>query len=481
MNTEAPLALSSAAAQGLWSFRDPAGRLISVNGRVLRLVYAAFSGELQATLASPTVRRLIAERKLVGTELRVSDPPTEVQNELLANAGATVVEHESIWFPSYPYEWAPEMLYAAGELTLEVAEAIAADGLGLKDGTPFNVLFRGPQPVFIDVLSMERRDPHDPVWLPYAQFVRTFLLPLLVNRQLGIPLKRVFSADREGLEPENVYEMLNWPDRIRPPFLGLVSLPTWFTARANPDDPSLYRSRRLQSSEQARFVLRGILRKLDKKLRRLQPRQRKSKWSAYTEMTHYSEQQTAAKLQFVQDALQGASKKVLDVGSNTGTYSVACARTGAKVVSLDYDPVVVGRLWRHASGEQLDILPLCVDLAQPTPALGWRNQECRSFLDRACGKFDLVLMLAVIHHLLVTQRVPLLDILALLAGLTTRAAVVEFIPSTDPMFRRLLRGRESLHQDYTQESFEQACTRFFRIVRKQPLPSAARCLYLLEK
>jgi ribosomal protein L11 methylase PrmA len=198
-------------------------------------------------------------------------------------------------------------------------------------------------------------------------------------------------------------------------------------------------------------------------------------------MTHYSDQQTAAKLDFVQAALNAGKNRVLDIGCNTGTYSFACARKGAQVVALDYDPVVVGTLWRQASKEQLNVLPLCVNLAQPTPALGWRNQECRSFLDRAYGKFDIVLMLAVIHHLLVTERVPLLDILGLAAELTRQQAIIEFVPKTDPMFRRLLRGRESLHQDYTQEVFEQACSRFYRIVRKQQLGSEARCLYLLEK
>jgi SAM-dependent methyltransferase len=464
-----------------WSFRDPGGRLISINGRVLRLVHPAFSSQLAAALSSRTVQQLTREHKIVTTEANVRDVPAEVEDQLRANPGATLVEHEAIWFPSFPHEWAPEMLYAAGELTLDVAEAIVADGLGLKDGTPFNILFRGSRPVFIDVLSIETRDSHDPVWLPYAQFVRTFLLPLLANRYSATPLSRVFTVNREGLEPEDVYRSVGWSQRMRPSYLGLVTLPTWFTARTNPNDDSIYRAKRLNNSEQAQFVLRGILRKLRKRLRKLQPPLRKSAWSGYTEMTHYSEQQTAAKLDFVQAALNGNKNRVLDVGCNTGIYSLACARKGAQVVALDYDPGVVGRLWRQASKEQLHVLPLCVNLAQPTPALGWRNQECRSFLDRACGKFDTVLMLAVIHHLLVTERVPLLDILGLAAELTRQQAIIEFVPNTDPMFRRLLRGRESLHQDYTQEVFEQACSRFFRIVRKQQLGSEARCLYLLEK
>src|SRR5205085_7617271 len=116
-----------------------------------------------------------------------------------------VLEHERIEFASYPYEWTAEMLHAAAALTLELAQALMDDGLGLKDATPYNILFRGPEPVFIDVLSFERREEGDATWLPYAQFVRTFVLPLLANRKLGLGLDQILTTRRDGLEPEEVY------------------------------------------------------------------------------------------------------------------------------------------------------------------------------------------------------------------------------------------------------------------------------------
>jgi SAM-dependent methyltransferase len=467
-----------------WSFRDPAGSLISVDGRVLRIVNPAFREETGNVLSSRVVQEFVRQGRLVRTNpVDVHDPdlPVVVRRRALENPGITIIEHEVIWFRCFPYEWAPEMLHAGAELTLDLAEGLVQEDLGLKDATPFNILFRGPQPVFIDVSSIECRDLHNYVWLPYAQFVRTFLLPLLINRYLAQPLNRVFTANREGLEPEEVYTSIGRWDRLRPPFLGLVSLPTWLGRRGKLDD-FIYRPKKLQSTEQARFVLRGVLRGLRKKLRNVQPSVHKSVWSDYTDMRHYSDQEMAKKLQFVEFAVeQVQARKALDVGCNTGRFSIGCAKKGADVVAIDYDPVVVGRLWRHALVEKLSILPLVVNLAQPTPPTGWRNEEYPSFLDRARGKFDILLMLAVIHHLLVTERVPLIEILQLAAEVTNDAALIEFVPATDPMFRLLLRGRDELHRDFTQESFEQACSKFFRIVRKEELAPGSRCLYLLRK
>ena len=140
---------------------------------------------------------------------------------------------------------------------------------------------------------------------------------------------------------------------------------------------------------------------------------------------------------------------MLDVGCNTGHFSAIAARSGAKVVAADYDPVVLGDVWRTRATKSWRSCRWRSILTRPSPGTGWRNQECASFLDRARGKFDAVLMLAVIHHMLVTERVPLADILDLAAELTTNLLVIEFIAPDDSMFQRLTRGREELHKDLT--------------------------------
>lgn len=407
-----------------------------------------------------------------------------VQELHRAVGAVSILEHERIPFPSFPYEWAPEMLHAAGMLTLDLARDFLADGLGLKDATPYNVLFRGPQAVFIDALSVERRDPRDATWLPYAQFVRTFVLPLLANQAFGLPPGQILMSRRDGLEPEEIYRWTPALKRLRPPFLSLVSLPVWLSSRHSQDDSSIYQKKLSDSPEKARFILKSLLNSLRRTMNRLAPKTGKpSAWSGYmTGNNNYTREHFEAKERFVHEVLNDFTpRRVLDAGCNTGFFSRLAARAGAGVVALDYDPVVVGEVWRNARNENLDILPLVIDLTRPTPGTGWYNLEWSSFLDRARGRFDAVFMLALIHHMLVTERVPLPQILRLAAELTTDLAVIEFIEPQDSMFRRLTRGRDELHKDLTREVFETQAQQYFEVVRSQNLSGTYRWLYLLRR
>ncbi|MGH9601924.1 MAG: methyltransferase domain-containing protein [Terriglobales bacterium] len=469
------------------SFRDPGGRLLTIEGRILRLVRPAARDDLERFLASAAAQKLVAGGRLVSS--RQLEPaqwdglcPAELQELWSSFSGGLMLEHERIPFPSYPYEWPPEMLHAAGRLTLEVADSLLADGFGLKDATPYNVLFRGPEPVFVDVLSVERRQPGNATWLPHAQFVRTFLLPLLASRNLGVPLEQVFLSRREGLKPEEVYRMCGPIRRLLPPFFSLATMPTWLGTKVSPDDTALYQPKLLRDPEQAAYVLRTLLKRMRRALDGLEPRPgRKSAWSDYMASSNYSPEHFAAKRTFVETAIQEfRPRKVLDVGANTGFFSVMAAQNGASVVAVDYDPVVAGEIWRGAHARKLDILPLVVNVACPSPPTGWRNRECPAFLERAQDHFDAVFLLALVHHLLVTERIPLAEIVDLAATLTRDLALVEYIDPQDSMFRRLVRGREELHRDLTREVFEAAWRRRFQLVRCQSLPGATRTLYLLR-
>lgn len=472
------------------SFRDPAGVLVSAKGRILRFVNSSGAADLRAFLSSRAAASLFESGMVVRTtvlepaaaEQVLADPElSSIHNRVNAEM---IVEHERAPFPSYPYEWPPAMLCAAGRLTLDIARELLKSGLGLKDGTPYNVLFRGFTPVFIDVLSFERRDSRDPTWLPYAQFVRTFILPLMANKHLGLSLDQILTTRRDGLEPEEVFHWLGPLRKLRPPFLSLVTMPVLLAARHSEDDTSIYEKKVVSNPEKARFILESLLNRLRRSLDQAAPAPgRKSAWSGYMESkSHYTDEHFRAKESFVEQALaEFRPRTVLDIGCNAGHFSALAARCGASVVAIDSDPVVLDEVWRTASSQQLDILALAVDLTRPTPGIGWRNAECLGFLDRARGSFEAVLMLAVIHHMLVTERVPLDDIVDLAAELTTDMALIEFVAPEDPMFRRLTRGREALHKDLTVSLFEASCRRRFEIVRTQHLEGATRSLHLLRK
>lgn len=458
------------------SFRDPAGAVYQVAGRVLRAVHASHVQDLEDFLATRAAQEATRSGRLVRSQPISPADYGELGAEHLW-------EHERIAFPSFPYEWPVEMLHAAARLTLDLAEASLEEGFGLKDATPYNVLFCGPRAVFVDVLSFERRDPLDTTWMAYGQFVRTFLLPLLAVARFGLSLSQILLAQRDGLDPETVYGWAVPWQRLMPPFLNLVTIPKWLGARSGGAAPC-YRSRPAPSPEQARFVLEGLLASCGRQLESLARRTpRKSSWSGYlAEESPYSAAQLAQKDKFVTEALALVRpSRVLDVGANQGRFSILAARHAAEVVAIDSDPVVTGSIWRKASAERLNILPLVVDLTRPTPATGWRNRECPSFLERVRGEFDLVMLLAVAHHMLVTERVPLEDLLALADELTREYLLVEFVAPADPMFQRIVHGRDELYAHFSPAWFEAAAASRFELIRSARIEGLHRWLYLYRR
>lgn len=477
-----PSATKSDAASNSSSFRDPAGRLIRRGDHLVRAVYSTGLPNLQAFQKSATVRRLAAAGHFISAEVVAAPEAADLKHELALPDDAVLLRHERIDFPCYAYEWPAEMLAAAAELTLDLAEGLLEEGLGLKDATPFNVLFRGSDAVFVDVLSIEPRDVGDPVWRPYAQFVRTFLLPLIAYRHFQLGPDQVFTGRREGLSPEDIYRMSGPLRRLLPPLLGYATIPTWLNARSEQKGTELYQPRHTDP-EKARFVLASRINSLRKTVRSTSGFTPASHWTDYAEShPSYTPEQEAAKKDFVRRWLSAERPDtVLDIGCNTGDYSVEAASVGARVVALDADAAVVGRLFRRAAAKRSPILPLVVNIAQPSPGTGWQNHECPSFLDRARGQFQAVMMLAVLHHLMVTERVPLESVLDLAFDLTRDWLLIEFIAPQDPMFRRIVHGREDLHAELDRARFEAAAQHRFRIVRSQTLPASDRTLYLLRR
>lgn len=469
------------------SFRDPAGCCFAFDERLLRWVGQEHCADFEGFLQTEAARRWSSSGRLVSTRAlsegernRLAEDP-RMQSLAGKLSAGRLFEHERLPFPSFPYEWPVEMLFAAGELTLELAQEALAHGYGLKDATPYNVLFRGNRPVFIDLLSFERRQAGDSVWTPYGQFVRTFLLPLLAHRHYGVRPADVFITHRDGLEPEEVFRWASPLRRLAPRFLGLVTLPTVLARRGQ--DAAVYRPRIESDSEKARFILDSLFGRLRRVLASLRPRAAApSTWSTYMDTHSYSEVGFAAKEAFVRNALEEfRPRAVLDVGANTGHFSALAATMGARVVAVDSDAACVGRIWARAREKHLDLLPLVVDFSRPSPPIGWRNRECPSFLERATGGFDGVFLLAVLHHLLVTERLPLEQIIELAASLTTRVAVIEFVGPADSQFQRLLRGRDALHAHLTPAAFEAACQPWFEVLRSQRLDDSHRSLYLLRR
>lgn len=446
------------------TFRDPQGVLIGQQGRILREVYPQHAAQVLAFLQSPLAQQWMQQGVLVPTTVLSAEPGQSLH-----------LEHQRIFFPSYPWEWTPGQWISAGTLTLDLCLQAIPAGYILKDATPLNILFSGTQPVFVDLPSFEPRDPRSPIWMAYAQFVRTFLLPLAAHRYLGWPLAASLQR-RDGYEPADLAPWLSFARRWSDPLRSLVTLPLLLESRGQ-KQTTVPR----QSEEIAALILQRTLRSARKRLSALSPPARASRWSDYTQTAaHYTDAAQQAKQEFVFTALAAARPAhVLDVGANTGVFS-RIAAAGADVVAWDSDVQASELNWQAAVRDKLPILPLVADFARPTPALGWQNSECASLLDRARARFDCVLMLGVLHHLLVSDQIPLAGLLDQLADLTTRWAILEWIPVDDPQFLSICRGRETLYTHLDEKTFLQLLARYFKVLSRQQLKNG-RTLWCVEK
>jgi SAM-dependent methyltransferase len=451
------------------TFRDPAGSLFFDETKVLRQVRPGFVAEAESFLGSAPARRWIESGRMVSTIVAGRDTD-----------GSLLLEHERIEYPTYPWEWTPGQWAAAGELTLDLCEEALSAGLILKDATPLNILFRNADPVFVDVLSFDRRKPGNPIWLAYGQFVRTFLLPLAANRYLGWPLAASIER-RDGYEPADLYPHLTLRRRWTAPLRSLVTLPHLLERRANASAAAGTTPVRQQPPEIATQVLGATLKRLRRTLRALTPPPRTSRWSDYTTTaSHYSAEDHARKAAFVERALaQAAPQSVLDVGGNTGHYSRIAARAGARVVAWDTDVQAADANWREAHARHEAILPMVANIARPTPAVGWQNSESLSLLERSEGAFDCVMMLGIIHHMLLIDQIPLPAIFDLVRRLTTRSAVIEWVPATDSQFLQLCRGRQEIYGHLDESAFFAAADQHFVRRLVDHLPNG-RSLWLFE-
>lgn len=470
---------------GAASFRDPDGFVILSTDKVFRRVHAHAADAFRLVQQSPGLAKFKENGHLITTSISSDQEVQDTLGELPIGFGeGEWWSHPRVFFPTYPWEWTGGMLWAAASLTLDLAETALKDGLILKDANVDNVLFEKGQPIFVDALSFRPQRPGEAIWQAQAQFEQQFLIPLLLARATGMSVHRWYRAYPKGTPPDEAARLLPALARFWGPGLRYCVLPVLFgkLCTALPDG-FLYANRGEIPSERARYALSRSLGGLRKALDGLRPGpSRASHWARYTDSTcNYPPEERRAKEAFLTEVLQEIKAgKVLDLGSNTGQFSRLAAVQGADVVAVDSDPSALEKSEGHSLGSSLGITHLVMDLANPTPNSGWQNEGNLSFHERVAGRFDLILALALVHHLLVTERIPLPKVVQWMRGFHASHWVVEWVHPQDSNFKKLVRGREDLYAGLSQEAFETEVLTAFNIREKREIMGGARWLYWLS-
>jgi len=450
------------------SFRDPSGFVYRRGGHVYRQIEPSFAERWAAVEATGLLARLADAGKVL--------PYDEAPLELAATASAArVIRPAPVPFISYPYEWSFGQLRDAALLTLEIQQAALEVGLTLRDASAYNIQFLGSRPVHIDHLSLEPAEAGRP-WIAYRQFCEHFLGPLALMAKRDIRLGRLLRTELDGIPLDLVSRLLPGSSRFR---LGLGAH-IHLHARAQRRYAGAGEAAAERVASTRKVNVGNLVISLRDTIGGLSWEPHGTEWAEYDANTSYGEAATASKERLVADLLgQTTGTSVWDLGANTGRFSRIAAEGGRSVLSFDIDPAAVERNYRalRAEGRE-DILPLVMDLADPSPALGWAHQERASLTDRAAA--DVSLALALVHHLAIGRNIPLPAIAEQLARFAPQL-IIEFVPRDDPMVRQLLATREDVFPDYTPDGFRAAFATVFETVAEAPVEGSSRTLSLFRR
>jgi SAM-dependent methyltransferase len=450
------------------SFRDPSGFVYRRDGRIYRQIEPSFADRWSAVEATGLLRDLAAKRKA----LAYQDAPLELA---ATPSAARVIEPEVIPFIAYPYEWSFGQLRDAALLTLDLEEAALERGLTLRDASAYNVQFVGSRPVHIDTLSFEPAERGRP-WIAYRQFCEHFLGPLALMAIRDIRLGRLLRSEIDGIPLDLVSRLLPGSTRFR---LGLGAH-IHLHARAQRRYAGTGEAAAERVEKTRNVNVGNLVTSLRSTIEGLKWEPTGTVWADYDTNTSYGADATAAKERVVSELLARTSgRTVWDLGANTGRFSRIAADGGRSVVAFDIDPGAVERNYRGLKADaREDILPLVMDLADPSPALGWAHGERSSLTDR--GPADIALALALVHHLAIGRNIPLPAIAEQLARLATQV-IIEFVPRDDPMVRQLLATREDVFDDYGMDGFRAAFGGPFELVEERALAGSSRTISLYRR
>lgn len=448
------------------SFRDPAGFLFERDGRLFRQVNKVYQRTFEALEEGGLFQALVEKKLLV--------PYSKVDIPSVTDSAFCVIEPERLPFISYPYEWSFSQLKHAALLTLQIQSIAMEYGFSLKDASAYNVQFIQGRPVFIDTLSFEPL-PEGKPWVAYKQYCQHFLAPLALMSHTDIALQQLLRNNIDGIPLPLASKLLPFGTRCR--FSLLVHIHLHAKSQKFHADKAIKAGKPF-SLHSFKAVLDGLQSAINK----LEWRPGGTEWGDYYEANNnYESSSLELKETVVREFLANANpRSVWDLGANTGRFSKIAAEFAEFVCAWDIDPACVENAYLSLRDESLqqNIYPLLLDLSNPSPAIGWANNERLSFVER--GGADLVMALGLVHHLVISNNVPMRKLAAFFATIGNHI-IVEFIPKEDSQVAKLLGTREDIFPEYERQCFERDFGDYFSIQQSRKIDGSTRTLYLMSR
>lgn len=452
--------------QLLSSFRDPSGFVFFRDGAIYRQVNVPYKENYDHLVHSGLLQAL------VDAELLIPHIEADIGYSISEEA-YKIIKPEAIPFISYPYEWSFSQLKAAALTTLAIERKSLEYGMLLKDCSAYNIQFKKGKPILIDTLSFEIYQDGRP-WVAYRQFCQHFLAPLALMSYTDVRMNQLYRIYIDGIPLSLARKLL--------PVRTLFSLSLLSHIHLHSRSQEYFSSKALRkgSYKVSRLSLLGLIDSLESAVKKLKWQSERTEWSNYYEETNYSSESLSHKEELVSDFLEKVNPKIVwDLGANTGVFSRIASEKGIQTISFDIDPACVEESFlRCRRDEVTNIQPLVLDLTNPSPKIGWENEERLSLLER--GPADVVLALALIHHLAIGNNLPFNRIASFFSKIC-KWLIIEFVPKHDSQVQRMLSTREDIFCNYTQEAFEAIFGMYFIIRYSVQIKNSERTLYLMER
>jgi len=447
------------------SFRDPSGFLFTFEGSLYRQINKSYQNEFDKMIDSGLYQ------KLVEKELLIPHEEVNVESSQPEKCYKTI-KPKLIDFISYPYEWSFNQLKDAALTTLEIQKIAMDYGLTLKDSSAYNVQFLNGKPIFIDTLSFEIYQEGQ-FWKPYRQFCQHFLSPLALMNHKDIRLNQLLKIYIDGIPLDLTSKLL--PGKTKTMFSLLAHIHTHSKKQKDYEGKQVDVKKRKLSKNS--FV--GVIESLHSAIKKQNISLEKTEWGNYYSDTNYSEVAMNDKKTIILNLIEKIKpKNVWDIGGNVGIFSRISSDKEIFTVCFDIDPVAIEKNYLECKEKnEKYLLPLLLDLTNPSPDIGWQNMERDSFLTR--GPADLVFALALIHHLAISNNVPF-ELISEFFSRNCRNLIIEFVPKTDTQVKRLLSSREDIFSEYDYEHFEKEFEKLFIIIEKKEIKDSERIIYYMQ-
>ena len=447
------------------SFRDPSGFIFVHDDKIYRQINRLYKENYDYLMESGLYNKLVNCKLLI--------PHEEVNISSKSPEAFKVIKPEPIPFISYPYEWSFSQLKDAALTTIEIQKIALNFGMSLKDSSAYNIQFLDGKCIFIDTLSFEKYVDGKP-WVAYRQFCQHFLAPLTLMSNKDIRLQQLLRIYLDGIPLDLASSLL--------PSTSLFKFSSLSHIHFHAKSQKRYGSKKLDIKDRklSKSKLNSLIISLESSIKGLKWKPKDTEWADYYDDTNYSTQSFNQKKSLVEQFLDEIHPKTLwDLGANTGIFSRIASNKGVKTISFDIDPSAVEKNYLDSvKNNESNILPLLLDLANPSSAIGWANTERMSIFQR--NSPDTVLALALIHHLAISNNLPFQKIAELLYNIC-KSLIIEFVPKSDSQVKRLLISREDIFSSYTQNDFEAEFSKYFKIEKSVRIEDTERILYLMRK